>query len=158
MNKIKVYIAASFRHKHAVRLLGKHLQGIGYEILDWTLKATPPPGLSVAERRIWMDTDTAGGQVFSFCYTASTTAQLVIYFGESGQDAAIEVGLAAGHGIPILGIRGPLEAPGLMLHGVIPVWAEDIEDALSLLEAVALQQSSTSPSLDDRVNQLSSRL
>ncbi len=160
MQNITVYIAASFRHKHAVRLLGKQLQSYGFEILDWTLKATPPPGLNVAERRIWMDTDIEGGQVFSFCYTACTQAHIVIYFGESGQDAAVEVGLAAGHNIPILGIRGPLEAPGLMLHGVIPVWVEDIEDALALMQNVAHLQNTQDFSCvtDKRVAILSAKL
>ncbi len=137
MSDMTVYIAASFKHKHAVRLLGAQLRFWGFSILDWTEKATPPAGLTSAERRIWMDTDMEGGQVFSFCHAACTSAQILIYFGESGQDAGVEVGLAAGAGVPILGIRGPLEAPGLMLHGAVSVWVEHIEEALELMQKVA---------------------
>ncbi len=132
-----VYIAASFKHKHAVRLLGRILREFGFNILDWTEKATPPTGLTPAERRQWMDTDTEGGQVFAFCKDACIEANIVIYFGESGQDAGVEVGLASGAGVPILGIRGPLEAPGLMLHGAVDVWVEAIEEAIDLMHAVA---------------------
>ncbi len=137
MKKPNIYIAASFKHKHAVRLLGREINKLGFNILDWTEKATPPPGLNPAERRQWMDTDIEGGQVFSFCHDACKNAHIVIYFGESGQDAGVEVGIACGAGVPILGIRGPLEAPGLMLHGATDIWVDNIEDAIHLMHLVA---------------------
>ncbi len=136
MKKPSVYIAASFRHKHAVRLMGRELNKMGFDILDWTEKATPPPGLTPSQRREWMDTDLEGGQVFSFCHNACISADLLIYFGESGQDAGVEVGLACASRVPILGIRGPLEAPGLMLHGATDIWVENIEDTLNLLHKI----------------------
>lgn len=134
---MKLYIAASFRHLHAVRLfqraLARDMPGI--EILDWTELATPPADLSAAQRREWMDTD-HGGQVFAFCETACATADLVIYFGQSGQDAGVEVGLARAAGVPVLGILGPLETPGLMLHGAVTLWARDIAEAYDCIGAL----------------------
>jgi hypothetical protein len=132
MRNLKVYIAASFRHVHAVRLLGRELERLGYSIFDWTEKATPPEGLSASERRSWMDTD-HGGEVFSYCALACRTVDLVIYLGTSGQDAGVEVGMAQGAGVPVLGIRGPLESPGLMLHGAVTGWVESIDAALQVL-------------------------
>lgn len=128
-----IYIAGSFRHKHGVRLLGNALRALGCHILDWTEKAAPPPGLTPAQRRVWMDTDREGGQVYAFCRQACLTADMVIYYGTSGQDAGVEVGLAAGAGVPLLGIRGPLEAPGLMLHGAMTCWVDEVEDAVALV-------------------------
>lgn len=142
----KIYIASSFKHMHGVRLLGRELRTYGFSILDWTEKATPPSGLTPAQRRAWMDTDTEGGQVFSFCRDACVQADLVIYFGESGQDAGVEVGIAYGAGVPILGIRGPLEAPGLMLHGAICQWADSVEGALDLLQQLANYMATASDS------------
>lgn len=143
LNKpVKIYIAASFRHLHGVRLLAAELRRLNFEILDWTSKASPPPGLTAAQRRIWMDTDQNGGQVFEFCREACLNADLVIYFGESGQDAGVEIGLAHASNVPILGIRGPLESPGLMLHGAIDCWVEDTESALKILSDLALLASS----------------
>lgn len=132
-DSLLVYVAGSFRHKHAVRLFGRELGRIGCALLDWTEKASPPPGLTPAERRRWMDTDLEEGSVFLFCRDACLKADLLVYFGESGQDAGVEVGLAAGNGVPVLGIRGPLEAPGLMLHGAVGHWVESVEDALEFL-------------------------
>ncbi len=138
---LSIYIAASFKHKHGVRLLGRELEKIGCAILDWTAKATPPPGLTPAERRLWMDTDLEGGQVYEFCRNACLTADLVIYYGESGQDAGVEIGLATAAGVPVLGIRGPLEGPGLMLHGAVTAWVEDAEQALNIIRDFVRQIS-----------------
>lgn len=144
-DSLKIYIAASFKHLHGVRLLGDELRRLGCEILDWTAKATPPPGLTAAQRRIWMDTDQNGGQVFEFCKNACATADLVIYLGSSGQDAGVEVGMATGAGKPVLGIRGPLESPGLMLHGAVTVWTEDARDALGIVkDLLVLKQAGCS--------------
>lgn len=131
---LTIYIAGSFKHLHGVRLLAQELKRLGCIILDWTEKASPPPGLTAAERRQWMDTDQNGGQVFNFCKNACMTADLVIYYGASGQDAGVEVGIAASQGIPVAGIRGPLESPGLMLHGAIDVWVDDAAHLIQIVE------------------------
>lgn len=145
LNGLRVYIASSFRHLHAVRLLGQAMRSMGYELLDWTEKATPPDGLNAAERRAWMDTD-HGGEVFAFCEHACRNADFILYLGASGQDAGVEVGLAHGNGVPVMAIRGPLESPGLMLYGACDVWVESVEDALALLQQTALY--STRPTSD----------
>ena len=133
-----IYIAASYRHLHAVRMLTALIRDVcpGVTILDWTTLATPPEGLTTAERRAWMDTD-HGGRVYDFCAQACTSADLVIYLGASGQDAGVEVGMARAAGVPVLGVRGPLEAPGLMLHGAVGVWCLDVEHALCVISQVA---------------------
>lgn len=133
---MRVYIAASYRHLHGVRLLARELERMGCVIQDWTVKACPPQGLSPAERRAWMDTDQDGGQVYDFCRTACLKSDLVIYYGASGQDAGVEIGLASASGVPILGICGPLEAPGLMLHGAVHAWVESVEEALRAVKAL----------------------
>ncbi len=133
---LTIYVAGSFKHKHGVRLLGRELRSLGCRMLDWTEKAVPPPGLTPAQRRIWMDTDRDVRKVYTFCRKAFLTAVLVIYYGASGQDAGVEVGLASGAGVPVLGIRGPLEGPGLMLHGAVCLWVDGAEEALNLVERV----------------------
>ncbi len=135
MKPLTVYTAASFRLLHAVRLFHDALRARipGVQILDWTDKATPPAGLTPDERRRWFDTEQQGGQVYEFCADACCHADVVVYLGASGQDAGVEVGLAAGAGTPVLGVRGPLEAPGLMLHGVVDLWCYDIQETVDVL-------------------------
>ncbi len=132
---MQVYIASSFKNVHAVRLLGKYMRQLGYTILDWTEKATPPDGLNSSQRREWMDTD-HGGEVFNFCAKSCMEADFLIYLGTSGQDAGVELGIAYALNIPILGIKGPLESAGLMLHGVITAWVEHIDHAQKVLEEI----------------------
>ena len=157
---MRIYIAASFRHLNGARLLGSELRRLGCEILDWTEMATPPPGLTAAPRRIWMDTDKDGGEVFAFCHAACLNADLVIYYGESGQDAAVEVGLAAASGTPVLGIRGPLESPGLMLHGAVNLWVDGAELAIAVVQAALKLRGSQggSPAPADNAQALAARL
>lgn len=131
-----VYVASSFRHLHAVRLLNRELRARGFEVLDWTEKAVPPEGLNAAQRRQWMDTD-HGGEVFAFCARACRDADLVLYVGTAGQDAGVEVGMAYGFGVPVLGLRGPLESPGLMLHGAGCLWVDSLDGVLAVLEYLA---------------------
>lgn len=135
MKPFTVYVASSFKHLHAVRLLNRALRQIGCEVLDWSEKATPPEGLNAVQRREWMDTD-HGGEVFVFCEKACRVSDVVLYLGASGQDAGVEVGIACGEGRPVLGIRGPLESPGLMLHGAVTLWVDSVEDALARMEAL----------------------
>lgn len=132
----RIYIAASYRHLNGVQLLGRELKKLGCAILDWTTLAVPPPGLTAAQRRIWMDTDKEGGEVFTFCHKACIAADLVIYYGESGQDAGVEIGLAAAAGTPIIGLRGPLESPGLMLHGAVRLWVDTADALIEVVHAL----------------------
>lgn len=148
MSEMTTYIASSFRHLHAVRLLGREIRALGLTVLDWTEKATPPDGLTPEQRRAWMDTD-HGGEVFGFCEQACRNADLVIYLGSSGQDAGVEVGLAKAAGVPVLGIRGPLEAPGLMLYGAGTVWVESVEEALALLLQLKIWADKTASQSDE---------
>ena len=143
-----VYVASSFRHLHAVQLLTRELRALGCQVADWTEKAAPPEGLKPAERRAWMDTD-HGGEVFNFCFNACRDADLVIYVGTAGQDAGVEVGMAYAAGRPVLGILGPLEAPGLMLHGAVTVWADSVERALWFVLRLE-EKTREAPALLDR--------
>lgn len=89
-------------YQHGVRLLGRELRGMGCRMLDWTDSAVLPPGLTPAERRIWMDTDRDGGEVYAFCHNACLTADMVIYYGASGQTPGWKWGWPPGPESPCL--------------------------------------------------------
>jgi len=141
MKALAIYTAASFRMLYAVKLFHMAVRERipAVTILDWTAKATPPDGLTPAQRREWFDTEQNGGQVYAFCRDACVSADVVIYLGQAGQDAGVEIGMAAAAGVPVIGLRGPLEAPGLMLHGAVDVWCYSIEQVLQVLSRLAGQ-------------------
>lgn len=134
---LKIYIASSFRNLHAVHMLTDRLQEAGHSVLDWTAFAPPlPEGMRPEERRSVLDSDSRG-QIFEFCTGASGGADLVIYLGESGQDAACEVGIAFNAGVPVYGLGGPLEAPGLILSRAVSRWFGKVPELLAAVEAFA---------------------
>ena len=130
---LTIYIASSFSNFHAVRLLTDRLSNEGHTVLDWTRKAPPlPPGMPVDERRAMLDADERG-EIFRFCSEACACADLLVYLGPAGQDAACEVGMAWVSGIPVYGLRGRLEAPGLILGRAVSRWFDDADDLMNAL-------------------------
>lgn len=147
---MRVYIASSFRHLHAVLMLRDLLQEDGYKVVDWTEKALPlPEGLSAAERRIAFDTDTRG-LIYIFCagacgaFGGENAVDAVIYYGPAGQDAACEIGMASASGIPTFGLAGHLEEPGLILTSAVACWCKDVCDLREKLRLCAANRK-TSP-------------
>lgn len=133
---LKIYIASSYRNKHFVQILSGALEeGHWCKVLDWT-KLAPPVSrsLPIEERRRVFDTDERG-EIFEFCRNAcGGLADLVIYLGPAGQDAAAEVALAYASGVPVLGLASPLEAPGLIVNGIVGRWCEDVTDLLDAVQ------------------------
>ena len=122
---MNIYIASSFRNRHAVELLQDRLRGQGHTILDWLRLAPPlPAGLRPDERRAALDADERQ-EIFRFCAAACARVDMVIYLGPSGQDAACEVGMAYAAGVPVAALYSPLEAPGAMLAGCVTYECSD---------------------------------
>jgi hypothetical protein len=131
---MKLYIAASFKNLHAVHLLRDYLRERGHILLDWSSLAPPLPESMLPEtRRALLDSDERG-DIFDFCHKACRQAEAVIYLGPAGQDAAAEVGIAFASGVPVLGLAGPLEAPGLILNRCVSRWFAQVGELLAYLE------------------------
>lgn len=134
---LNIYIASSFRNLHAVDLLTDRLRDAGHAVLDWTRFAPPlAEDLRPEERRALLDSDSRS-LIFDFCTGASAGADLIIYLGESGQDAACEVGIAFNAGVPVIGLGGPLEAPGLILSRAVARWFAKVPELLAAVECLA---------------------
>jgi hypothetical protein len=129
---MKIYITSSARNLHGVQLLRDALTVRGHRILDWTALAPPlAEHLSPEERRMVLDSDERG-EIFAFCARACAEADLLIYLGPAGQDAACEVGMAYSAGIPVIGLAAPTEKPGLILTRAVTLW---VREARACLEA-----------------------
>lgn len=132
---LAIYIATSAgRNLHAYFLLRDRLVEAGHRVLDWTTLPEFPldPDMPAELRRRESNRD-AFGKVFAFCTESAAGADLTIYLGPSGQDAACEVSLAWAMGTRTFGLRGLFEAPGTILNRVVREW---FVDPMSLLQAV----------------------
>jgi hypothetical protein len=136
-SSLSVYIASSARNLHAVELLYRALRNRGHKALDWTRLAPPlPDSMPLEERRAALDADERG-EIFRFCAETCGRADLVIYLGPAGQDAACEVGMAYVSGVPVIGLRGTLEAPGLILTRAVTCWVAGMRGLFEAVEALA---------------------
>jgi hypothetical protein len=134
---LTIYIASSFRNLHAVHMLADQLREAGHSILDWTEFAPPlPADMRPDDRRAALDSDESG-RIFAFCTEACGTADLVIYLGAAGQDSGTEVGIAYNAGVPVYGLSGPLEAPGLILARAVSRWFSKPGELLAAVEEFA---------------------
>ena len=129
---MRIYIAASWKHQHAVEMLTERLEDMGHEILSWLREGRPEEAfLSRRELSGFINSDD-GRRIFTFCVESATKADLVIYLGPSGCDAWAEVGAAHGSGVPVLGLLAKAEEVGLMRH-MVDRWFDSVT---GLLKAV----------------------
>ena len=126
---MRIYIAASWKHQHAVEMLTERLEAQGHEILSWLREGRPEEAfLSKRELAGFINSED-GRRIFTFCVDSATKADLVIYLGPSGCDAWAEVGAAYGAGVPILGLLAKAEDVGLMRH-MVAGWCTSVEELL----------------------------
>lgn len=129
---MNIYIAASWKHQHAVEMLTELLESKGDFILSWLREGRPEEAfLSKRELTSFIESED-GQKVFDFCSKSATTADLLIYIGPSGCDAWAEIGAAYGSGVPIFGLLAKNEEVGIMRH-MIKSWFSSVNE---LIEAV----------------------
>ena len=129
---MRIYIAASWKHQHAVEMLTERLEAEGHQILSWLREGRPEEAfLSKTELANFIYSE-EGRRVFDFCASSASGADLLIYLGPSGCDAWAEVGAAYGSGVPILGLLAKSEEVGLMRH-MVGSWYSSVQ---ALLDAV----------------------
>lgn len=135
---MKLYIAASWKHQHAVEMLTERLEEEGHEILSWLREGRPEEAfLSQLELTSFINSE-EGMRVFRFCAESATGADALIYLGPSGCDAWAEVGAAYGRGVPILGLLAKSEDVGLMRH-MVRMWHSSVGELVESVRLLAAQ-------------------
>ncbi|MDR2605585.1 MAG: hypothetical protein LBC55_09620 [Desulfovibrio sp.] len=137
---MRIYIAASWKHQHAVEMLSELLETEGHEILSWLREGRPEEAfLSRLDLERFIRSD-EGKRVFEFCSLSVKGCDLVVYLGPSGCDAWAEVGAAYGCGVPILGLLAKSEDVGLMRR-MIRSWHSSVNDLLQAVRTLADSKS-----------------
>lgn len=137
---MKIYIAASWKHQHAVEMLTLRLEEAGHEILSWLREGRPEEAFLSRRELEHFIYSAEGRRVFEFCAGAATGCDLVIYLGPSGCDAWAEVGAAFGRGVPVLGLLAKSEDVGLM-RLMIRSWHSSVTELLEEVEKTARTRS-----------------
>lgn len=118
----KLYICTSTRNLAAYRQLQEALVLSRFELQDWT-RFLPKPGPDFDIRK----NEDPHGAAFAYCSRALGSADLVVYVGPSGCDASAELGIAWAAGVPVWGVAGQDERPGVMIKGCVAKWFPTLE-------------------------------
>ena len=134
---MKIYIAASWKHQHAVEMLTELLEAEGHTILSWLREGRPEEAfLSNKDLDNFIKSD-VGKSVFDFCVSSVNAADLIIYIGPSGCDAWAEIGAAFGMGKTIFGLKAKSENVGMMRH-MIRRWFSSVSELLQNVKEYAV--------------------
>jgi len=145
---MKIYIASSWRNRHAVEMLTDLLETKGHEVVSFVREgANPDRDGSNLDK--WIASDD-GEKKFQFDTNGAMESDLVIYIGPSGTDAWAEVGLAWGGEKPIYGLYAKGESSGLMRR-MMTRWFDSYRDLLSAvnLKSMVVERGGRPPDLQE---------
>jgi len=80
---MRIYIAASWKHQHAVEMLTDLLEVRGHTILSWIREGRPEEAFLSQKELTHFIESPEGERVFDFCISSVTSADLLIYIGPS---------------------------------------------------------------------------
>lgn len=141
---VTVYIASSWRHRHAVDMLAARVRALGMEVWSFVENVAGDErllhGRTAAGRVVpdadnfeaWMTSEDADRK-FEAELSHATKSDLVIYLGPAGTDAWAEVGAAWQAGRPVYGLTAKGEPAGLMRKMIY--WCDNVEELLVKLAA-----------------------
>ncbi|MDR2489229.1 MAG: hypothetical protein LBD42_07045 [Desulfovibrio sp.] len=137
---MRIYIAASWKHQHAVEMLTERLEEADHNVLSWLREGRPEEAFLSRRELEYFINSPEGKRVFVFCADSATTCDLVIYLGPSGCDAWAEVGAAYGRGLPVFGLLAKSEDVGLMRH-MVRSWFLSVADLMNAVSSMAEEKS-----------------
>ncbi len=147
--KLDIYIAASWKHQHAVTMLTALLRHRGHSVRSFVEnnhgeqkghEATKDGKPMPFEEWVWSPRGTAS---FEYDTKGATETDLVIYIGPSGKDAAAEIGAAWAVGTRILGLHAKGEDFGLMRRMI--EWHDDYVKLLAVVDSIASPAEGPTP-------------
>lgn len=138
---MKIYIAASWKHQHAVEMLTTLLRDRAHEVLSFVENnhGENPDAKKKDEKPVPFDEwvwSASGERSFDYDTRGAMFSDLVIYIGASGKDAAAELGMAFARGVKIIGLHAKGEDFGLMRRMID--WKFGYKELLDAVEEFAI--------------------
>lgn len=131
MKKLTIYVAASWKHQHAVEMLTAMLREKGHTVLSFVENEHYEKGMPFEQ---WVNSEHAD-KSFKFDTDGATKSDLVVYIGPSGKDAAAEIGAAWAVGVPVIGLHAKGEDFGLMRRMID--WKKNYREVLAGVDEYA---------------------
>lgn len=129
---MKIYIASSWRNQHGVEMLTHLLRQQGHTVASWVENNFGENHNHVTRKlsfEEWVESPESE-QSFEYDTQGVMDADLLIYYGPAGQDAAAELGIAWASGTPCFGLWAKGEGLGLM-RKMVKAWYNRYEDLLN---------------------------
>ena len=133
MRKLTIYIAASWKHQHAVEMLTDLLRQRGHEVKSFVENNHGEASKGMPFDDWCFSPD--GDRSFEYDTNWASKSSVVIYLGPSGKDAAAEVGIAWASGAHLLGLYAKGEDFGLMRRLI--EWHTDFRKLLKSVDVIA---------------------
>lgn len=133
MKKLTIYIAASWKHRHAVEMLTSLLRERGHEVSSF-VENNHGEDVKPVPFETWVESEEAETS-FAYDTGAARNCNMTIYIGPSGKDASAEVGIAWCAGRIVLGLYGKGEDFGLMRKMI--EWHRDYRALLKTVDIYA---------------------
>lgn len=133
MKKLTIYIAASWKHRHAVEMLTDLLRQRGHEVRSF-VENNHGEDVKPVPFETWVESEEAETS-FRYDTGAAMECNMTIYIGPSGKDAAAEVAMAWACGKITLGLYAKGEDFGLMRKMLD--WHRDFRSLLTAVDVYA---------------------
>lgn len=130
----QIYIASSWKNRHAVEMLTDLLQSMKIKVVSFVEEAVRAEGseLKAFDINEWIASED-GHDKFVYDTDGATKSDMVIYISPSGTDAWAEVGAAWASGVPIVGLFAKGEQSGLMRRMMLE-WFYDYKSLLEMIK------------------------
>jgi hypothetical protein len=131
---MKIYIASSWKNKHAVEMLTTELRNRNHEVFSFVEMnyGEGVLGASPKDFNAWYETENAW-KAFKYDTDGATKSDLVIYISPAGCDAWAEIGAAWASGVRVVALNSKAEQAGLM-RKMVYWWYDDHKVLLEELD------------------------
>ncbi|MBS3914444.1 MAG: hypothetical protein KG003_08090 [Bacteroidetes bacterium] len=150
MKNYSIYIAASWKHRHAVEMLTSLLRKSGHEIFSF-VENNHLEGQKGFDFEEWVKTQDAYDS-FQYDSKSAMAADITIYIAPSGKDAAAEVGMAYSSGKIILGLWAKGEDFGLMRR-MFDSWFDNHQSLLEFIQELRQPISAEKDYIVERIEE-----
>lgn len=136
---MQIYIAASWKHQHAVEMLTKLIRDKGHTVISFVEDGLKREWSEEPFEK-WMKTESAQ-EAFEHDSKGAIFSDVTVYIGPSGKDAAAECGMAYAAGKLLIALWAKGEDFGITRKMFADRWCGRYTEVLELIDQYATIKS-----------------